>query len=1029
MKTKRTLIEIILRYKTPIIIATAVLALFGVVALTQMPRDEFPEFKIRQGLIIGVFPGASSQQVEEQLTKKVENYLFQYEAVDKKKTYSISKENVMVIYVEVQKRENDPKGFWTKLQHGLNDFKGQLPSGVMSLTANDDFGNTSAILLAVDSETKTYKELEKYIEKFEDNVRKIPSTSRVKHFGLQKEEINVYIDDSKLTNYGIKPIMILAALKPQGSVDYAGEIDDGKFIRPIHIPSSYKTESDIANQIVYSDPSGTVIRVKDIGNVVREYEDPDSYIRLNGKKCLIVSLEMLPGHNIVQYGDDVKKEIKKFTQEVPADVHVGIISDMPDFVSTAIYNFLKEFGLAIISVILVTILLLPRRVALVAASAIPVSIFITLGIMWLTGIELQTVSLAGLIIVLGMVVDNAIVIIDNYVEKLDNGITPHDAASKSVTDLFGSVFSATLIIIFCFAPMSILMTGTAGDFIRSLPLTVTYALLISLLVSAVLVPLMCYIFIKHGIKGKNSEGKKGAFLNWLQSYYGGVVEKSFTRKTTIVIIGAASFIIGLILLMLSPQQNFPSFQRNQFAVEVYLPVGSSLIQTDAAMKDMEDKLSRDSRVKEVAAFVGTSSPRFNALYAPNFPAKHYGQLLVITESSEATKEILDEYSKKYSDYNPNAYFKWKQLEMSPSASPIEIRVSGDSISAIKEVASKISVIARGLKGAQWVRTDYQEPLQAVSLKLKSDEASRLGYSKQILDYSLMVGTKGFPVSTIWEGDYPLNVNLKVDKRTKTNVDDILNQYVTSPFLFSSVQVRQLADLQPEWTEGEIVRRNGVRTITVRVDIERGRYASNLFGILRPEIEKLKLPEGVSISYGGDYEMGVDEITPLYYSLVVSIAIIFIILLVQFRKIKTALLIMMTMPLCIFGAALGVTVTGYPFSVTAFIGLIGLIGIVVRNGIIYVSYAETLRNEHGHSLEEAAISAAKRRMRPIFLTSAAAAVGVVPMILSRSPLWGPLGAAICFGLIFGLVLSLLVLPVLYYLFHRNDFEKIEEGELI
>jgi multidrug efflux pump subunit AcrB len=481
--------------------------------------------------------------------------------------------------------------------------------------------------------------------------------------------------------------------------------------------------------------------------------------------------------------------------------------------------------------------------------------------------------------------------------------------------------------------------------------------------------------------------------------------------------------------MLSPQQNFPSFQRNQFAVEVYLPVGSSLIQTDAAMKDMEDKLSRDSRVKEVAAFVGTSSPRFNALYAPNFPAKHYGQLLVITESSEATKEILDEYSKKYSDYNPNAYFKWKQLEMSPSASPIEIRVSGDSISAIKEVASKISVIARGLKGAQWVRTDYQEPLQAVSLKLKSDEASRLGYSKQILDYSLMVGTKGFPVSTIWEGDYPLNVNLKVDKRTKTNVDDILNQYVTSPFLFSSVQVRQLADLQPEWTEGEIVRRNGVRTITVRVDIERGRYASNLFGILRPEIEKLKLPEGVSISYGGDYEMGVDEITPLYYSLVVSIAIIFIILLVQFRKIKTALLIMMTMPLCIFGAALGVTVTGYPFSVTAFIGLIGLIGIVVRNGIIYVSYAETLRNEHGHSLEEAAISAAKRRMRPIFLTSAAAAVGVVPMILSRSPLWGPLGAAICFGLIFGLVLSLLVLPVLYYLFHRNDFEKIEEGELI
>jgi multidrug efflux pump subunit AcrB len=1025
MKTKRTLIEIILRYKQLIIVTTVILVLFGVAALIEMPRDEFPEFKIRQGLVIGVFPGASSEQVEEQLTKKVENYLFQFEAVDKKKTHSVSKENVMVIYVEVQKKENDPKAFWAKLRLGLNDFKGQLPSGVMSLTADDDFGNTSAILMAVESETKTYKELERYIEKFEDDVRKIPATSRVKHYGLQKEEINVYIDDAKLTNYSIKPLMVLAALKPQGTINYAGEIDDGNFIRAIHIPSGYKTESDIANQIIYSDPKGNVIRVKDVAKVVREYPEPDSYIRLNGKKCLIVSLEMLPGHNIVQYGNEVKKQIDKFTSEIPSDVHVGIISDIPDFVSQAIYNFLKEFGLAIFSVILVTVLLLPKRVALVAASAIPISILITLGIMWVTGMDLQTVSLAGLIIVLGMVVDNAIVIIDNYVEKLDNGITPHDAATRSVTDLFGSVFSATLIIIITFAPMPYLMIGTAGDFIKSLPLTVTFALMISLLVSVVLVPLMCYIFIKHGIKGENSKGKKGAFLKWIQSFYDKVLERSFNKKKIVVIIGAASFIIGLIILMLSPQQNFPSFQRNQFAVEVFLPIGSSLHQTDLVMREIEDKLKNDGRVKEVAAFVGTSSPRFNSLYAPNFPAKHFGQLLVITESSEATKEILDEYSKKYSDNNPKAYIKWKQLEMSPAKGPIEIRVSGDSIATIKKVAAQISDIARGVKGAQWVRTDYEQPLQSVRLNLKQDEVIRLGYSKMILDYSLMVGTKGFPVSTMWEGDYPLNVNLKVDKKTKTEVDDIMNQYVTSPFLVSSVQVRQLADAEQEWTEGEIARRNGVRTITVMVDIERDYYASNILSELRPSVDNLQLPKGVSINYGGEYEMGVDEITPLYYSLAISIAIIFIILLVQFRNIKTSILIMMTMPLCIFGAALGVAVTGYPFSTTAFIGLIGLIGIVVRNGIIYVSYAEELRREHGNSLEEAAISSAKRRMRPIFLTSAAAAVGVVPMILSRSPLWGPLGAVICFGLLFGLVLSLLVLPVLYYLFHRKDFAKVEE----
>ena len=1029
MKTKKTLIEIILRYKQVIIISTSLLVLLGVVALTQMPRDEFPEFKVRQGLIIGVYPGASSEQVEEQLTKKVENYLFQFEEVDKQKTHSISKENVMVIYVEVRKKENNPKPFWLKLRHGLNELKGQLPSGVMSLTADDDFGNTSAILLAVESETKTYKELEKYIEKFEDDVRKIPATSRVKHFGLQKEEINIYIDDAKLTNYGIKPLMLLATLKPEGMVNYSGEIDDGKFIRPIHIPSSYKTESDIANQIIYSDPTGNVIRVKDVAKVVREYAEPDSYIRLNGKKCLIVSLEMIPGNNIVQYGNEVQNAIDKFTADVPSDVRVGLISDMPSFVSHSIYGFLRDFGLAIFSVILVTILLLPRRVALVAASAIPISILITLAIMWATGMDLQTVSLAGLIIVLGMVVDNAIVIIDNYVEKLDNDITPHDAATQSVTELFGSVFSATLILIFSFVPMVFFMTGLAGDFVKSLPLTITYALLISLLVSVVLVPLMSYTFIKQGIKGEHNKGKKAAFLIWLQSSYDKILEASFKKKKTIVIIGALSFVLGLLLLMVTPQQPFPSFDRNQFAVEVFLPVGSSLQQTDKVLKEVEDLLIKDNRVKEVAAFVGTSSPRFNTLYAPNFPAKHFGQLLVITESNEATLEILDEYSPKYSDSNPNAYINWKQIQISVTGAPIEIRISGDSISTIKQVAAQVSGIMRGIKGAKWVRTDYEKHLQAVRLDLKQDEANRLGYSKTILDYSLMVGTKGFPISTVWEGDYPVNVNLKVDKKIKTGIDDIMNQYVTSPYLVSSVQVRQLADLRQEWTEGEIARRNGVRTITVRTDVERGVNVSDVFNEARPTIESLNLPEGVSISYGGNYELNVDEVTPIYYAMAVTVAIIFIILMLQFRNIKTSLLIMMTMPLSIFGAALGVKITGYPFGVTALIGIISLMGIVVRNGIIYISYAETLRREHGHSLEEAAIAAAKRRMRPIFLTSAAAAVGVIPMVISGSQLWGPLGSVISFGLLFALVLSLLVIPVLYYLFHRNDFEKIEENGLV
>ena len=705
MKTKYTLLEQLQRYQQILFILTAILILVGVVALVQMPRDEFPEFKIRQGLIIGIFPGASSHQVEEQLTTKVENYLFQYKSVDRSKTYSVSKENVMVVYVEVYEKEKDPDAFWVKLRHGLNELKGELPSGVLSLTADNDFGDTSALLLAVQSDTKTYKELKDYIKQFEDDVRKIPSVSRVKHYGLQKEQISVYIDDAKLTHYGIKPLTVLAALRPQTTTVYSGEIDDGKLIRPIHIPSSFTTEQEVANQIVYSDPLGNVVRMKDVAEIVREYDEPDSYIRVNGKRCLIVALEMQTGNNIVQFGKEVGKQIKKFSQSLPPDVKIETISNIPDAVSKAITNFMKEFAISIFAVILVTILLLPLRVALVAASTIPISILITLGIMWIVGMDLQTVSLASLIIVLGMVVDNAIVIIDNYVEKLDNGITPADAASRSVTDLFGSVFSATLILISCFVPIMFLEKGIAGDFVRSFPLTVTFTLFTSLFTSAVLVPLLSYTYIKFGIKNDIHRGKKAAFLEGIQTFYDKLLEKAFTRKKLIVLIGALSFVIGLIILLFIPHQSFPRVERNQFAVEVYLPEGSSLHQTDAVLKGLEELLQKDSRVKVVTSFVGTSSPRFHAAYAPNFPAKNYGQLVVLTESNDATVNILNEYSKKYSQYN-NANVRWKQLEISLVKTPVEVRISGDSIQTIKRVADQVVEIIRKTKGTTWVCTDY-----------------------------------------------------------------------------------------------------------------------------------------------------------------------------------------------------------------------------------------------------------------------------------------------------------------------------------
>jgi len=279
-----------------------------------------------------------------------------------------------------------------------------------------------------------------------------------------------------------------------------------------------------------------------------------------------------------------------------------------------------------------------------------------------------------------------------------------------------------------------------------------------------------------------------------------------------------------------------------------------------------------------------------------------------------------------------------------------------------------------------------------------------------------------PVATIWEGDYPLDVRVKFEGLENAGPADISNLYVTSPLLGAAVPIRQLADLRPAWTEGDIIRRNGVRTLTIDAELARGVYPSEIMKKIRPDIDRIELPEGLRLEYGGEIEASVEYFTPFYYALAVSIALIFLVLMFEFRSLKKSFLIMLIMPLSVFGAAIGIWITGYPFSVTAFVGLIGLFGIVVRNGIIYVQYADELRRDRGFGVEEAAIAAGKRRMRPIFLTAMAAAVGVVPMILSRSSLWGPLASVLCFGLLFALVLSLIVLPVLYYLFHRNESKR-------
>ncbi|MBB4046293.1 multidrug efflux pump subunit AcrB [Bacteroides reticulotermitis] len=1034
MKREKGLIAWAMKYNKIVLLLVGVLAIYGIYALKVMPKQEFPVFTIRQGVVVGVYPGATSLEVEEQLTKPLERYLFTFKEVKKSKTYSYSKDGIGYVFVELNDNVHNKDEVWSKIKHGLSTFKPQLPSGVLALVANDDFGDTSALLISIESDTKTYRQLQNCIEKLEDKLRTVESVSNLRRYGNQEEQISIYIEKEKIASYGIDVVSLYKTLLTKGLVVPSGKVDNADLIAPIHISRPFQSELDLEEQIIYSDPSGNHIRLKDVAKVVREYPDPDSYTTNNGKKCLILSVEMREGYNIVQYGEDVGKVLHEFEKSIPGDIKIERIADQPYVVNASTTTFLKELLIAIVAVILVTMIFLPLRVSGVAASSIPITIFISLGLMLAFGIELNTVTLAALLVVLGMIVDNSIVIIDSYLEKLDHGMPRWEASLESAKEYSKAIFSATLAIGITFFPFLLTFTGQLYDFVLFFPWTILITLTVSLLVAIMVIPYLQFIFVKKGLKRDKEENledkpKKKTLLGKIQSSYNRFIEFLFRNPKRALLVGLFSVLVGLVLAFTLPLKLMPVAERNQFAVEIYLPQGSSLEQTGVIAKDLETRLHKDERVVSVTAFIGSGSPRFHTVYAPKLGGSNFAQFIVNTTSSKATEEILAEYASAYAYHYPNAYVKFKQLDYQLGVdADIEVRVSADSIRSLKRFGDALMGELRKMDEPLRVYTNFEEVLPGINIALDPVEANRLGVNETLLSLNLASRFGGMPITTIWEGDYSVPVVLKSKWPLKDpTAEDVGNEYIPG-LLSPSVPLRQVATVSTDWNEGQIVHRNGVRTMSVYVDLKRGEDVGTVQAKVEELVAKLSasesLSQGVSISYGGVKDFHEETIPKIVSGLLLAIAIIYLILIFHFKKVSLASLVMLSTLFSILGAVVGLKAIGLAFSITAVLGVVSLIGIIVRNGIIMYDYTEELRYKHGYTVLDACIEAGKRRMRPIFLTSAAASMGVIPMIISQSPLWSPMGAVICFGTMISMVFILTTLPLMYWYAYRGQDSKLQ-----
>ena len=1019
MKWSGDIIKSALRHSRTVYAIVILLVAVGVAGLVRMNKDEFPTFEIKQGLVVGVYPGATSEEVEVQLTDALEELLFSIPEVNREGSTSTTRDGICYIYVDVDVAPEKKAETWAKIRLRLDAYKSLLPPGVLAVAVLDDFSAVSSMLIAMESSDKGWTEMKHYADELARRLRKIPQTANVTVIGAQSEEIAITIDSERLSAYGISPSSLMLDYQSASVPVPSGSLGQS----PVNVLSLVTDEYGIAEKIVWTGPHGEIVRLKDIATIERRYKKPTSFVDYNGNSALVLSVEMRPDNNIVAFGREVAKVRAEFEEQLPDSISMSRITDQPKVVRTSVLSFLRDLLISMAVVILVMLLLFPLRSALIASSGVPVCTAVTIAIMYLTGIPLNTVTLAALIVVLGMIVDDSIITMDGYMEKIGKGYTVEEAASGSAKELLMPMFMATFAISAMFFPTKAIITGYLGDFIRYFPWVIAIALATSILYAIFVVPSLEVRFIGTSVVERENIVLRlqQRFFSFLQRVYDRAVEACFRHPALTVLGGVLAVCLGVFMFTRLNIQMMPLAERDMFAVEITMESGNSIDDTRKVADSLQRMLLSDSRIRSVTSFIGTGAPRFHATYAPLLPSEDCAQLIVNTVSAKATESVLSEYERKREHHFPSALIRFKQMDYQ-TATPVTVTFMGEDTQLMKPYADSLrAFMTEGMSWClKWIHGDSDCYVSRVNVVLDQEEAAELGVNKSVVSLALSAALDGRTVATVWNGTEKIPVNVYSDR--KGNVYDVLaNQMVPSVIPGVSLPLRQVASFNPSWEVASISHTAGGKSVSVMAGMKSGYSQPEAMKLIKKHIDNEilpVLPEGVEVKYGGLSEANARLIPQITLSLLCAVLIIFVFMLIHFRKFSLSALTIVLSTLCLFGAFFGLWVFGIDFSMTAVLGLISLVGIIVRNGIIMFEYAEELRSQHGYTVLEAAMNAGKRRMRPIFLTSCTTALGVLPMIVSGDLLWMPMGVVICFGTMLSIVLIVLIMPVSYWLIFRK-----------
>ena len=1002
---------------------TLLLLIGGSVSYFDLGQLEDPEFTLKKAMVITMYPGASPQQVEEEVTFPIENAIQQLPYVDYVTSISSNGKSQISVEMKSNYRKEQLRQIWDEMRRKINDLSPSLPSGVYPSTILDDFADVYGVMYSVTGDGYSYDELKDYVDFLKRELVLVKGVSKVTVAGQQQAQVMVEVSTRKLAQLGIAPSHIFQLLQSQNTVSNAGKIRVGDESIRLHPTGEFKDVKELETLLISKSGANELIYLGDVAKVYREYaEVPNNIIRYNSQQALLIGVSFMSGVNVVDVGKNIDEHLASLEYQRPHGININSVYNQPQEVQKSVDGFIISLLEAIAIVIVVLLLFMGLKSGILIGGILLLTVLGTFIFMKLFAIDLQRISLGALIIALGMLVDNAIVVTEGILINLKRGQTKLKAAVNIVEQTKWPLLGATVIAVTAFAPIG-LSSDASGEFAGSLFWVLFISLLLSWITAITLTPFFANLMFKEN-EFKNEEGQEDEdpYKGFIFNGYKAILDLALHFRKTTLILMVVLLCTAVVGFGSVKQSFFPASNTPMFYVDYWQEQGSDIRSTLEGVKKLEEFLQKEDLVEEVTSTTGQGAPRFMLTYAPEKSYPAYGQLIIRVADREAVATVMQTVRDYSSNHALSAQLKIKPMEIGPSTdAKIEARFSGPDPVILRQLAAKAEELIGEDEGAYNIRDDWRARTKMIRPQFNEQKARRLGISKSDLDNVLLTSLSGKQVGVYRDGTQLLPIIARSPANERLNVESVHDLQIYSPVLGVFIPVTQVVDeFDVQWEDSLIMRRDRKRTITVMADhnVLGDETPAKLFARIRGPIENMELPRGYQLEWGGEFESSSKAQKAIFGSLPLGYLAMFAVTVLLFNSLKQPLVIWATVPLAIIGVSAGLLAMNAPFSFMGLLGLLSLSGMLIKNGIVLVDQIN-LELREGKSPYEAVFDSGVSRVRPVAMAAITTILGMIPLLFDV--FFQSMAVTIMFGLGFATILTLIVVPVLYTVIFRIDYE--------